>query len=298
MRLPAPLREAGGTFAAVLGNWSNDRCSSMSAALAFYAAFSLAPMLLVVITVASVFFGAEAVHGRLDAEIRAVVGPEGAVAVQAMLASAWKAGRGGWIGLFSLLAIALGASATFAELHSALNAIWRAPPPARAVAALIRVRLLSFGLVVGTGFLIVVLLIADAAVTYATEFLIGGFLPLALSAAQHAVSVVFLCAAFSILLKILPDAPVRWREAGAGGIAAALLFIGGKRVFAFYLARAGTANAFGAASSLAVLMMWLFFSAAVFLFGAELAAHLARRRRERHEAPALTRGAARKYTSL
>lgn len=295
-------RQLAATLAAAAGSWSDDRCASLSAALAFYAAFSLAPMLLVAMTVASLFFGSAAVQGRVVEEIRAVVGPDGAVAVQAMLASAWKAGQGGWVGLLSLFAIALGASATFAELHNALNAIWKVPPPARAVAALIRVRLTSFGLVIGTGFLIVVLLIADAVVSYATAYLIGGFLPVVLAIAQQAVALLFLCAAFAILLRILPDAAVRWREAAAGGIAAALLFVGGKRIFAFYLARAGTANAFGAASSLAVLMMWLFFSAAVFLFGAELAAHLARRRAERNERPALTRRAspagARKYMRL
>lgn len=288
LALPREIRHLAAAVTAAGAGWAQDRCASMSAALAFYAAFSLAPMLLVVITVASLFFGVEAVQGRLFSEIQSLAGPEGAIAVQAMLASAWKSRQGGWVGLLSLGAIALGASATFTELNSALDAIWKVPPPPRPVAALIRVRLTSFGLVVGTGFLIVVLLIADAAVTYATDVLLGRLLHPVAGAIQHLVSLLFLCAAFTVLLKVLPDTPVHWRDAEVGGITAALLFSGGKHVFALYITHAGTANAFGAASSLAVLMMWLFFSAAVFLFGAELTAHLARGRKMPAPRPALT----------
>jgi membrane protein len=263
---------------AVVERWASDRCSTMSAALAFYAAFSLAPMLVVVIAVASLFFGAEAVQGRLYGNIAALMGPQGASIVQAMVASASKSGHGGLSGILSLGATILGASATFAELSGALDRIWRARPPAVAVAALIRVRLTSFGLVVGVGFLIVVLLIADAAITFATEVLIGGgFLDPLVGRIEHVISFIFLWWAFAVLLKVLPNTAVRWREAAVGGLTAALLFTVGKRLFAFYLAHAGTANAFGAASSLAILMMWLYFSAAVFLLAAELAAVLAHR---------------------
>jgi membrane protein len=263
---------------ALVERWSDDRCSSMSAALAFYAAFSLAPMLVVIIAVASLFFGAEAVQGRLYGNFATLMGPQGAAIVQAMVASASKSGYGGLSGILSLAATVVGASATFAELSSALNRIWRTRPPAEAVVALIRVRLTSFGLVVGVGFLIVVLLIADAAITFATEVLIGGgFLDPLVGWIEHVISFGFMGWAFTVLLKVLPDTPVRWREAVVGGVTAALLFTVGKRLFALYLAHAGTANAFGAASSLAILMMWLYFSAAVFLLSAELAAVVAHR---------------------
>jgi membrane protein len=270
--------DAGKFLVAVATSWAQDRCSSMSAALAFYAAFSLAPMLVIVISVAGFFFGPAAVLGQLYSDVAVLVGPQGAAAVQALVASAWKSGQGRWVGVLSLGAIALGATGVFNELHSALDAIWKVPSPPSAVAALLRARLTSFGLVVGTGFLIVVLLIADAAITYMTEILfLEAFVRPLLGVIQHAVSLLFLCAAFCILLKVLPDTAVHWRDAAVGGVAAALLFAGGKHGFALYLAHAGTANAFGAASSLAVLMMWLFFSAAVFLFGAELSAQLSRR---------------------
>lgn len=268
----------GPTTMVVLRRWSDDRCSSMSAALAFYAAFSLAPMLVVMIAVASLFFGVEAVQGRLYGNIAALVGSQGAEVVQAMVASATKSGHSGVSGLLSLFATAVGASATFAELNGALDRIWRVQPSSAAMAALIRVRLTSFGLVLGVGFLIVVLLIADAAITFATDVVFGGgVLDPLIGRIQQGLSFGFLWGAFTLLLKVLPDIAVRWREAAAGALTAGLLFTTGKHFFALYLAHAGTANAFGAASALAVLMMWLYFSAAVFLLGAELAAVLAHR---------------------
>ena len=259
----------------VLHAWSEDRCVSESAAIGFFAAFSIAPMLLVVIAVAGYFLGAEAVQGRLFAEIESVIGKEGAVAVQAMVASAWKAKDSGWVGVLSLVAVIIGASATFAQLTSALNWIWRAPEEKGAVATLIKVRLLSFGLVLGTGFLLIVMLVLDAMLAFAGNALMANRVisePV-MSAAQHALTFLALLGAFTVLLKVLPDVHVRWRDAGLGALVATVLFSIGKHLLALYLAHAGTASAFGAAGSLAVLMMWLFFSAGVFLLGAEVAAH-------------------------
>lgn len=260
----------------VLRAWSEDRCVSESAAVGFFAAFSMAPMLVVVIAVASFFFGVEAVQGRLFSEIENLVGKDGAVAVQAMVASAWKAGEAGWVGLIALVGVMIGASATFAELTAALNLIWRAPAKKGAMATLIRVRLMSFGLVLGAGFLLIALLIMDSILAFAGNALMAGQENIAQSlmiAAQYAVTFIVLFCAFSVLLKILPDAPVRWRDAALGAFVATVLFSIGKHFLALYLAHAGTANAFGAAGSLAVVLMWLFSSAAVFLLGAEVAAH-------------------------
>lgn len=264
--------------AGVVAAWFDHGAASMSASVAFYAAFSLAPLLVVAMAVASFFFGAEAVQGRLFSEIESVVGGQGAQAVQAMVASAWMTGDGGWSGILSLGAMVVGATATFAELNRSLNVIWGAPPSKHAMAGLLRVRLMSFGIVVGTGFLVVVLLIADALLVYVGELLWSQWrvFPL-LQWLQQASAFLFLWLAFTALLKVLPDVPVRWRMAAEGGLAAAVLFSLGKHLFARYLAYVGTANAFGAAGSLAVLMMWLFFSSAVFLVGAEVAAAASRR---------------------
>jgi membrane protein len=278
--VPAGVRHVVSVAAATATNWAQDRCASMSAALAFYAAFSLAPLLVVAVAVGSVFFGERAIEGRLYTELESLIGHDAALTAQAVLANAWRAGEAHTLGWLSLLGTAIGATATFVELNSSLNAIWRAPPARRVMAALIRVRLISFGLVLGAGFLLVVLLIADAVILYVTDVLLAnGVLGALAGAIQHLASFGFLCLAFTALLKVLPDVPVDWGEAFGGGLAGAALFAVGKHVFALYLAHAGTTNVFGAASSLAVLMMWLFFSAAAFLVGAELAATLGRERR-------------------
>ncbi|HSD38992.1 MAG TPA: YihY/virulence factor BrkB family protein [Rhodocyclaceae bacterium] len=265
---------------ACIEGWRSDRCMSMAAALAFYAAFSLAPILVIVIAVAGFFFGEQAVEGRLFAEIRSLLGTEGATAVQAMVASAWKADRSGWTAVVSVVAVFLGASATFAQLSDSLNTIWRAPEPSQsALFSLVKVRLVSFGLVIGIAFLIVILLVFDAGLSFAISEFLGPTSGMSETIqqfaqwAQRGIMVLLLGGAFAALLKVLPATLVRWSSVWLGAATAAILFSMGKNLFGLYLARAGTANAFGAAGSLAVLLMWLYFSSAVFLLGAELAAH-------------------------
>ncbi len=283
MRFPlGRLRHSGfvRAFAGAVDGFSRDRCATMAAALAFYAAFSLAPMLVIVIAVAGYFVGADAVQGRLIGEIGGLVGEDGARVVQAMLSSAWKSGQGGPSTWISAAGVALGASATFAQLNQSLNVIWNQAPPQKAWLAMLRVRLTSFGLVVGIGFLVVVLLVLDASVSFIVNDLLGDVGTRRwISLVQRATMLLALTAAFAALLKFLPAPRLRWRNVAIGAFAAALLFSVGKNLFGLYLSRAGTASAFGAAGALAVLLMWLYFSSAVFLFGAELTANL---RRELH----------------
>lgn len=275
-RRTSVLRAAQITLAGIQG-WVADGCAGMAAALAFYAAFSLAPMLVIVIAVAGFFFGPQAVEGRLFAEIRGLLGPDGATAVQAMVANAWKARHGGWTAIISVVAMFLGASATFAQLNAALNFIWRVPKATsrKALFSLVKIRLVSMSLVIGMAFLIMVLLILDAALSFVVEWAFGttGVAQQWAQFAQRGSVVLLLAAAFAVLLKVLPETQVRWTDVGVGAVASSLLFSLGKNLFGMYLARAGTADAFGAAGSLAVLLMWLYFSSAVFLLGAEITAH-------------------------
>lgn len=272
------------------GRWATNRCSAMAASIAFYASFSLAPTLVIVIAVASFFFGGDAVQGRLFNEIRGVMGDQAAAGVQAIVANAWHANIATRTTVLSLCGVLIGASATFASLNHALNTIW----PAHSIngmkaslVGLVRVRLISFGLVVGVGFLVVVLLLLDAAVAIVGHWVWGEQSPsyLLASIAQHLTALVVLVLAFAVLLRFLPDTALHWRDAVVGGIAAALLFTGGKNLFSLYLAHAGMANTFGAAGSLAVVLMWLYYSAAVFLLGAEFAAAAGRRRQARERQP-------------
>jgi membrane protein len=256
-----------------------------SASISFFAAFSLAPTLVIVIAVASIFFGADAVQGRLFDEISGVVGTDAARALEAIVANAWHADIARSTAILSGAGVLVGASATFSSLHSALNVIWPTPAVStrESIVGLLRVRVMSFGLVVGAGLMVVALLVLDAFVELVGHLVFGDgspFLVLA-GATQRAISLAMLSLAFTVLLKFLPTARMTWRDALLGAVAAALMFEGGKRLFAFYLSHAGTANMFGAAGSLAIILMWLYYSAAVFLLGAELSATAARKRTHR-----------------
>nr|WP_301780207.1 YihY/virulence factor BrkB family protein [Caballeronia sp. SEWSISQ10-4 2] len=265
--------------------WSQDHCVMFSASIAFFAAFSLAPTLLIIIAVASIFFGADAVQGRLFGEIADVVGADAAHALEAIVANAWHADIATRTAIVSGVGVLVGASATFSSLHTALNVIWPAPIAGtrESILAILRVRAISFAFVLGAALLIVALLVLDALVVIVGQWVLGTGGPSFLIAAlaQRAISLLMMVLAFSVLLKFLPSTRMQWRDAALGALTAALLFEGGKRLFAFYLQHAGMANTFGAAGSLAVILMWLYYSAAVFLLGAEVSAMAARRRTQR-----------------
>jgi membrane protein len=252
-----------------------DRCPSLAASIAFYSAFSLAPTLVMVIAVAGWFFGADAARGELFRQVHNVLGNDAAAGITTIVQNAHRAGgAGGLAAAISLVLLVVGASATFSSLNSALNLVWPPEGPrASSVIALVRVRLISFGLVLGVAFLLIVSLVLDAAITFVGQWLLGASTYLFIgNIVQFAVGLLVLAVAFAALLRFLPDALVQWRDAMVGGIVAAVLFSVGKKLFALYLAHAGMATAFGAAGSLAVLLMWLYFSAAVLLLGAEFSA--------------------------
>jgi membrane protein len=255
--------------------FGENRCAAMAASIAFYAAFSLAPTLVMVIAVAGWFFGAEAARGELYSHINGLLGDQAAAGVQTIVENAHHSGSAGGIAaIISFSMLAIGASATFSSLNSALNLVWPNPGPrTSSVIALVRVRLISFGLVLGVAFLLIVSLVLDTAITFIGKWLWGNSPYVVIgNLLQLGVGLLVLAFAFAGLLKFLPDATVRWRDALVGGIVAAVLFSAGKKLFALYLAHAGMASSFGAAGSLAVLLMWLYFSAAVLLLGAEFSA--------------------------
>jgi membrane protein len=259
--------------------FAEDRCAAMAASIAFYAAFSLAPTLVMVIAVAGWFFGAEAARGELFDHIHGLLGDQAAAGVQTIVENAHHSrSAGGIAAIISLVTLAIGASATFSSLNSALNIVWPyTGPRSSSVIALVRVRLISFGLVLGVAFLLIVSLVLDTVIVFIGKWIWGDSPYVVIGdLLQLGVGLLVLAFAFAGLLKFLPDARVRWRDAFVGGIVAAALFSAGKKLFALYLAHAGMATSFGAAGSLAVLLMWLYFSAAVLLLGAEFSAARAR----------------------
>jgi membrane protein len=261
------------------GRFLFDRCAMLSASIAFYSAFSLAPTLLLVLAVIGWIYGHDVAQGRLFAQARQLVGNDAAQAMQDIVAHAHRAGGSGLAAAFSIALLLVGASATFSSLNTALDIVFAAHPRTgiAGLALIVRARLVSIGLLFGLSFLMVVSLVADAAIQTLGGRLFGNAaLGIVADVLQSLFGVVILAVGLGALIKWLPDAAVPLRPALVGGTVASVLFTAGRHLFSFYLAHAGTAGVFGAAGSLAVLMMWLYFCAAVFLFGAELSASLCR----------------------
>jgi membrane protein len=274
-----------------------DRCTTLGASIAFYSAFSLAPTLLIVLAVVGLFFGADAAQGRLFGQIKDITGPEAAAAMQAIVEHAHRASGSGIAAALSVVLLVVGASATFSSLNTALDIVFKAKSPKgfSGLALLLRARLVSFGFVMGFGFLLVVSLVLDAAIQTVGRAVLGSMTLTVIAAIiQSIFGLVVMTAGFGALIKWLPDVTVVLRHALIGGLVSAILFSVGRQLFGLYIAHAGTAGSFGAAGSLAVLMMWLYFSAAVFLLGAEVTARLERVRGEptesQHDEPLTSRG--------
>jgi membrane protein len=264
------LRQLFQITVASVQRWLEDRCMSMAAAASFFAAFSLAPTVVIAIAVGGFFFGEEAVTGQLFNQLRSLIGEEGAIAVQALVKNAARANGIGIKTAISVATLLFGASVTFAQLNDNVNQIWRAPPPeSKALWTFVRVRLLSMGLVIGVGFLLVVSLIVDALLQGLQEVVWGPDRSTLLAAVivSRVSSFLLLGAVFGLLIKAMLRVHAPWTAMFIGGLVASGLFSIGRHFFGLYLATAGTADAFGAAGSLAVILMWLFYSAAVFMFG-------------------------------
>ncbi len=277
-KIEAVVKKDASWVVGALKQFGEDRCAAMAASIAFYSAFSLAPTLVMVIAVAGWVFGAEAARGQLFHQVNGLIGDQAAAGVQSIVENAHRSGGTGIAAIISFVLLAAGASATFSSLNTALNLVWPVTGDQKSsVFALVRVRLISFGLVLGVAFLLIVSLVLDTAIQAVGMWLWGNS-PFVIigDIVQLVAGLAILSVAFGALLKLLPDAKVEWRDALVGGVMSAVLFSAGKKLFAFYLTHAGTASAFGAAGSLAVLLMWLYFSAAVLLLGAEFSAARAR----------------------
>lgn len=251
----------------------NDECLSRGAAIAYYTIFSLAPLLVIATAVAGFFFGEQAARGELNEQIEGLVGATAAEAIQGMVAGAADTGRGTFSTLLGITVLLVVASGVFAELQGALNAIWKAEPRPEegVITALVRGRALSIGLVAATGFLLLVSLVASAVITAFGRWLVG-HLPggeAILTAVNFAVSFALLAGLFAAIYKILPDRRLAWRDVGVGAVVTAFLFQIGKALIGLYIAYAAPGSTYGAAGSVVVVLVWVYYSAQIFLFGAE-----------------------------
>jgi membrane protein len=253
--------------------WIDDYAPSMGAALAYYTIFSLAPVLIVVIAIAGLVFGAQAATGEIVAQLRGVVGNEGAVAIQGLLVSASQPATSVATSVLGVLTLALGATSVFGELQSALDRIWRSPALTEhnGLWKLVRSRLLSFGMIVTIGFLLLVSLLISAALAAVGRWS-GALLPgqeAGLQLANLIVGYAITTVLFALIYRILPRARVAWGDVWIGAAVTALLFSLGKLAIGLYLGKTAVASGFGAAGSLVLLLVWVYYSAQVFLLGAE-----------------------------
>ncbi|MBX9698581.1 MAG: YihY/virulence factor BrkB family protein, partial [Acetobacteraceae bacterium] len=258
---------------ATVEGYIEDEAMSRGAAIAYYTIFSIAPLLVIATAVAGLAFGEQAVHGAVASQLTGLLGETGAVAIQGLIQSAAQTGTGGPAALLSAGVLLFTASGVFAELQAALNAIWRAPAATEGstLTTFLRARALSLGLVAATGFLLLVSLVASAAIS-AFGTWAGGHLPawpVMLSVLNFVTSFALVTLLFAAIYKILPDRPLRWRDVGVGAVATAFLFTVGKSLIGWYIGSSAVASAYGATGSLLVVLLWIYYSAQIFLLGAE-----------------------------
>ncbi|AZR92894.1 hypothetical protein BBB39_03225 [Bordetella trematum] len=277
MRFPTLLRichprPLAGLLMDAARQWSSHRASSKGAALALYMVFSLAPMLILVIAVAGTFFGEDTVRSELFEQVRDLMGERGADVVATVLASAHESGKGWLAALVSIGVLVFSATTAFAELKASLDELWDCKPSTSGVRGMVRSRLLSFGLVLVLACFLLFSLLVNAAMglarslygelwTYSGVALAGEWI-----ASLFSFSVV--TALFAVIFKLLPSVSLPWRHVIPGAVVTAALFLLGKWGIGLYLSRGSVASAYGAAGSLIAVLLWVYYSAQIFFFGA------------------------------
>jgi len=261
-----------------------DEALSRGAAIAFYTVTSVAPLLLIVIAIAGLAFGREAAQNAIVSQLSGLMGQQTAQILETAVASASSKSAGILATIIGVITLIVTASGVFGEIQSALNAIWKAKPEGTSVSRLIRARAASLGLVATLGFLLLVSLVVSAALTAFGNYL-NSVLPfgeLILSLLNTVVSLVLISVLFASIYKILPDRRLEWRGVAVGAVVTALLFTIGKSLIGWYIGSSAVASSFGAAGALIVLLLWVYYSAQIFLLGAESTKVYANRSGSKH----------------
>ena len=252
--------------------WLDDDASSMGAALAYYTVFSLAPLLLLVIAIAGMVFGSDTAQRALLEQFDALIGSNGAAAIAAILKGAHDSG-GGIVSLaIGAVTLFIGATSVFAELQRDIDLIWRADPRAKSgIVGFLKIRLLSFGLIIGVGFLLIVSLAVSAGIA-AVSTLWGHWMQeieRALQLVNVLVSFGVITVLFALIFKVLPSVDIAWGDVWLGAAVTALLFVLGKFAIGLYIGKSAISSSFGAAGAFVVLIAWVYYSAQIFLLGTE-----------------------------
>ena len=249
----------------------DDEALSRGAAIAFYTATSLAPILLIVIAIVGLVFGREAAQNAITEQLTGLMGKQTADVIQSAVADARDQTSGTWALILGIGTLLLTASGAFGELQVALNKMWKAQPKEPAVTRLVRARAASLGLVATLGFLLIVSLVVSAALSAFGSY-VNAIIPagqIVIAALNFVVSLFLLTVLFAAIYKVLPDTSIRWRDVVVGAFATAILFIIGKSLIGWYLGSSAVASSYGAAGGLIVLFFWVYYSSQIFLLGAE-----------------------------
>lgn len=258
-----------------LSEWKSDKALKLGASLSYYTIFSLPPLLLIVITVAGVLFGAEAARGEIVKEFQGLIGEVGAQIIETMIEKAGSQQRGGIASILSVLVLLMGATGAFTELQDSLNMIWKMKPrPDTGITYAIRVRLLSLLVVLGFGFLLLVSLVFSALLSafggYIDRLIAGPSLTLqVLHAANFLFSLGVNTLLIAMIYKFLPDAEIRWGDVWLGALVTALLFTIGKSLIGLYLGKSSISSAYGVAGPMALILLWVYYSSQILFLGAE-----------------------------
>ncbi len=254
--------------------WFDHRDASRGAALAFYTLFSMAPILVLVIAVAGFFYGADAAQGQLLGQLRGLMGEKGAEAIQLVLAGARNHDSGLRATIIATVLLLFGATSVFAELKDSLDEIWGVPKPTGSTWwDIVRTRLLSFGLILVLGFLLMVSLVVSAALAILENY-VGGLwkdATVVLGWIAWLISFSVIAVLFGVIYKLLPRIKLSWRDVTIGAFGTAAMFELGKYIIGLYIGNSGVANSFGAAGSTIAMLLWVYYSAQIFFLGAEFA---------------------------
>jgi membrane protein len=265
-----------------ISEWWRDDALRLGAALSYYTVFSLAPILIVSVAVAGLVFGREAASGQLVGEMQGLLGPDGAQVIATLIERAAVKGDAGWIATaVGIATIVIGASGAFGQLQYALNEIWNVEaPPAKGFLGVVQDRFLSFSMVLVIGFLLLVALVVSAALSALDQVAgtYGAILQPIFAVVNTAASFALVTFLFAAIFKVLPNADVRWSDVWIGAAVTAGLFVVGTELIGLYLANTSVASVYGAASSLVVLLVWVYYSAQILFLGAEFTQVFSRRR--------------------
>ena len=258
-------------FKETFREFGEDKAPRLGAALAYYTIFSIGPLLLIAVAMAGIFFGQEAARGQVSAELGKIFGPQMAKSLEAMIEAANKPKSGTIATIVGVFTLMLGASGVFGQLKDALNTIWNVEPQkAGGIMGFIRQRFLSVAMVLGIGFLLLITLVFDAAISAMGPWLgrlVGG--EALLHVIQLALSFVIAVVLFAAIFRILPDLKIAWKDVWFGAIFTGILFVLGKWALGLYLGKAAVGSAYGAAGSLVILLVWVYWSAQILFLGAE-----------------------------